>query len=128
MKHPHVSNRAGPATVAALLGWMIVGFSAGLAVGITPGRGLGGVCAETCAPERTPEPLARPASTSPARSATEGPRPGAVWFEPDRTGPVRSPGHPPYGSNPADSSSLQARHALLAKRRHRGRAVDEVAA
>ena len=126
MKHPYVTDRAGPATVAALLGWVIVGFGAGLAVGATHGPGLAGVCAETCAPEHTPEPLARPAPTSPARSATDGHGPGAVWFEPDRTGPVASRDDPPCSSTPAGPSSLEPHRPLLGMWRNRRSTAGEV--
>lgn len=128
MNHPHITDEAGPATLVALRGWPMIGFGACLAVGVTRASGLGPVGAETCAPERTPEPLARPAPNSPARSATDGPRPGAVRFKPDRAGPPMSPGDPPYGSSPPDSSSLQARRALWGMRKYRRRAADEVAA
>lgn len=128
MKHPHISDEAGPATLVALRGWPMIGFGAGLAVGVTHSLGLGPVGAETCAPEHTPEPLALPAPNSPARSAMEGPRPrcGLVRAGPHRAADVSWPSS--YGSSPPDSSSLRARRALLRMRKYRRHAADEVAA
>jgi hypothetical protein len=105
MRHPHISNDVPLATVVALLGWLIAGFGAGFALGSTRDNGVGVVCAETCAPERIPEPTPLRATTSTPAPAADETGQGA---QPVRTGRRRDA--PTSPDRPRSSPTLKARN------------------
>jgi hypothetical protein len=103
MRQRHMSNDVPLATVVALLGWLIAGFGAGFALGSARDSGVRVVCAETCAPDRTPEPTAFRATTSTPAPAADGTGQGA---QPVRAGPRRDA--PTSPDRPRPSPTLKA--------------------